>query len=86
VKPLLQANCNTCHVGANPTAGLSFAFNGTNDAQICQNALLEINKATPAMSLLATKPDPGVADGHPRKINPVTAYKTAVINWINLEK
>jgi hypothetical protein len=84
VKPLLQANCNTCHVGANPTAGL--AFDATPDATLCTNALTEINKTTPAMSLLLTKPDPAVANGHPRKVNPFTAFQTAVTNWINLEK
>jgi hypothetical protein len=84
VKPLLQANCNTCHVGANPTAGL--AFDATPDATLCLNALSEINKTTPASSLLLGKPDPAVANGHPRKVNPFTAFQTAVTNWINLEK
>lgn len=84
VKPLLQANCNTCHVGGAPTAGL--AFDATPDATLCLNALTEINKTTPAQSLLLTKPDPAVGNGHPRKVNPFTAFQTAVTNWINLEK
>jgi hypothetical protein len=86
VKPLLQANCNSCHVGANPTAGL--AFDATPDAQLCINALSEVNTVTPANSNMLKKPD-GSANGdaaHPKKINPFTAYQTAVTNWINAEK
>ena len=86
VKPLLQTNCNTCHVGAAPTAGL--AFDATPDAQLCANALSEINTTTPANSNMLTRPDPS-ANGdaaHPKKLNPFTAYQTAVTNWINAEK
>ena len=86
VKPLLQQNCNACHTGGTPTAGL--ALDATPDATLCVNALTEIDKTTPANSLLLKKPDPGPnGDGnHPRKINPFTAYQTAVTNWINAEK
>jgi hypothetical protein len=86
VKPLLQANCNTCHVGANPTAGLSFDFTASTDAVICANALTEINTTTPANSLLLMRPNPAVNDMHPKKITNYAAYQTAVTNWINLEK
>jgi hypothetical protein len=86
VKPLLQANCNNCHVGANPTAGLSFDFGRNTDAQVCANALTEVNLTTPAMSLLLTKPNPNVGDGHPQKIGNYGPYQTAVTNWINAEK
>ena len=60
VKPLLQTNCNTCHVGANPTAGL--AFDATPDAQLCLNALSEVNTVTVANSNMLKKPD-GSANG-----------------------
>ena len=86
VKPLLQANCNNCHVGANPTASLSWDFTRLTDAQVCVNALTEINTTTVANSLLLSKPNPGVADGHPQKIATFGPYQTAVTNWINLEK
>ena len=45
-----------------------------------------VNLTTPASSLLLTKPNPAVNDGHPRKIASYTAYQTAVTNWINGEK
>jgi mono/diheme cytochrome c family protein len=86
VKPLLQTNCNSCHTGGAPTAGL--AFDATPDATLCANALSEINTTTPANSNMLKKPDPS-ANGdasHPKKINPFTAYQTAVTNWINAEK
>jgi hypothetical protein len=86
VKPLLQANCNACHVGTTPTAGLSFDFNINSDAVVCQNALTEINTTTPANSLLLQRPDPAVNDSHPRKLANYAPYQTAVTNWINLEK
>ena len=86
VKPLLQANCNTCHVGTTPTAGLSFDFGRNTDAEVCANALTEVNLTTPASSLLLSKPNPAVNDGHPRKITNYTAWQTAVTNWINGEK
>ena len=86
VKPLIQSNCNTCHVGAAPTAGL--AFDSKVDATLCTVALTEINLTTVASSNLLTKPDPSANgdNGHPKKINPFTAYQTAVTNWINAEK
>jgi hypothetical protein len=86
VKPMLQANCNACHVGANPTAGLSFDFGRNTDEQVCENALTEINKNTPAQSLLLQRPDPNNNDGHPQKIQNYAPYQTAVTNWINAEK
>jgi hypothetical protein len=86
VKPLLQQNCNNCHVGATPTASLSFDFTRNTDAQVCANALTEINKTDPASSQLLAQPDPSKGNGHPQKINPFTAYQTAVTNWINAEK
>lgn len=86
VKPLLQANCNACHVGANPTAGLSFDFAANTDAVVCANALTEINTTTVANSLLLQRPNPAVNDAHPRKITNYAPYQTAVTNWINLEK
>jgi mono/diheme cytochrome c family protein len=86
VKPLLQANCNACHVGANPTAGLSFDFGANSDATVCMNALTEINTTTVANSLLLQRPNPAVNDAHPRKIATFGPYQTAVTNWINLEK
>jgi hypothetical protein len=86
VKPLLQANCNACHVGANPTAALSFDFTLNTDAAVCANALTEINTTTPANSLLLQRPDPAVNDMHPKKITNYAPYQTAVTNWINLEK
>jgi mono/diheme cytochrome c family protein len=86
VKPLLQANCNSCHTGGAPTAGL--AFDATPDATLCANALSEVNTTTPASSNMLKKPDPGTNGdaSHPKKINPFTAYQTAVTNWINAEK
>ncbi len=86
VKPLLQQNtCTTnCHVGATPTAGLK--MDATPDATLCQNLLGEINTTTPAMSKLLTQPDPAQNNGHPQKVNPFTAFQTAVTNWINAEK
>jgi hypothetical protein len=86
VKPLILANCNTCHVGAAPVAGL--AWDTTPDAALCAVALTEINLTTPAMSNLLIKPDPSANGdaGHPKKINPFTAYQTAVTNWITAEK
>ncbi|HWE30510.1 MAG TPA: hypothetical protein VHB97_21030, partial [Polyangia bacterium] len=86
VKPLLQANCNTCHVGNAPTAGL--AFDSKDDATLCTVALTEINLTTVASSNLLLKPDPSANGdaGHPKKLNPFTAYQTAVTNWINAEK
>jgi hypothetical protein len=86
VKPLLQQNCNACHVGANPTAGLSWDFNMYSDEQICENALTEINKTTPANSLMLLRPDPNNNDGHPQKIANYAPWQTAVTNWINAEK
>ena len=86
VKPLLaQNNCSTtCHVGSTPTAGL--AFDATPDSQLCINARTEIDTTTPANSRLLTQPDPAQANGHPQKVNPFTAFQTAVTNWINAEK
>jgi hypothetical protein len=87
VKPLLASNtCSTnCHVGANPTAGLK--WDTTPDASLCAVALTEINTTTPAMSQLLLQPDPAqTGNGHPQKVNPFTAYSTAVTNWINAEK
>jgi hypothetical protein len=86
VKPLFAANaCSTqCHVGANPTAGLK--LDTAPDAALCAVALTEINKTTPAQSQLLLQPDPAQNNGHPRKVNPFTAYQTAVTNWINAEK
>jgi hypothetical protein len=86
VKPLLQQNtCTTnCHVGTTPTAGL--AFDATPDAQLCNNARTEIDTTTPANSRLLTQPDPAQSNGHPQKVNPFTAFQTAVTNWINAEK
>jgi hypothetical protein len=86
VKPLMQANCNACHVGANPTAGLSFDFGANSDATVCANALTEINLTTVANSLLLQRPNPAVNDAHPRKITNYAPWQTAVTNWINLEK
>jgi len=86
VKPLLQANCTACHVGANPTAGLSFDFGANSDATVCMNALTEINTTTPTSSLLLQRPNPAVNDSHPRKIANYAPYQAAVTNWINLEK
>ena len=86
VKPLLASNtCSTnCHVGASPTAGLK--WDTTPDAALCVVALTEINTTTPAQSPLLLQPDPAQANGHPQKVNPFTAYSTAVTNWINAEK
>ncbi|HEX4459409.1 MAG TPA: hypothetical protein VIA18_15625 [Polyangia bacterium] len=86
VKPLIQSNCNTCHVGNAPTAGL--AFDSKDDATLCTVALTEINLTTVASSNLLLKPDPSANGdaGHPKKLNPFTAYQTAVTNWINAEK
>lgn len=86
VKPLLQQNtCSTnCHVGGTPTAGL--AFDATPDSQLCINARSEIDTTTPANSKLLTRPDPALGNGHPQKVNPFTAFQTAVTNWINAEK
>jgi hypothetical protein len=86
VKPLLAAGtCSTnCHVGANPTSGLK--WDTTPDAALCQVALTEINKTTPAQSQLLLQPDPAQANGHPQKVNPFTNFQTAVTNWINAEK
>jgi hypothetical protein len=86
VKPLLASNtCSTqCHVGANPTAGL--ALDATPDATLCVNVLSEVNTTTPANSQLLLQPDPAQNNGHPKKINPITAFSTAVTNWINAEK
>jgi hypothetical protein len=86
VKPLLSANgCSTsCHVGANPTAGLK--WDTTPDAALCVVALTEINTTTPAQSQLLLQPDPAQNNGHPQKVNPFTNFQTAVTNWINAEK
>jgi hypothetical protein len=86
IKPLLQGNgCSSnCHVGATPTAGLS--WDATPDAQLCSNALGEIDKTTPANSRLLTRPDPNADKTHPQKINPFTNFQTAVMSWINAEK
>lgn len=86
VKPLLTANgcASTCHVGANPTAGLK--WDATPDSTLCANALTEINTTTPAQSQLLLQPDPAQNNGHPQKVNPFTNFQTAVTNWINAEK
>lgn len=86
VKPLLASGtCSTnCHVGGAPVAGLK--FDTTPDSALCQVALTEINTTTPSLSLLLQKPDPNNNNGHQTKINPFTAYQTAVTNWINAEK
>ena len=74
----------SCHIGGAPTAGLK--WDTTPDAALCVVALSEINTTTPAQSQLLLQPDPAQNNGHPQKINPITAFSTAVTNWINAEK
>ena len=88
VKPILVQNgcASNCHNAAMMTAGLNWAT--TPDSALCQVALTEINKTTPANSPMLIEPNPGpnIAPTHTNKINPFTAYQTAVTNWINAEK
>lgn len=88
VRPNLAANniCYNCH--GNGTAGLTMNA-GLTDTALCNNVRLAIDTATPASSRLLNKPNPAVADGHPRKMAAGAEYDgfAASVNaWINLEK
>lgn len=86
VKPILQQSgcANNCHTAAANTAGLNWAT--TPDDALCALALHEVDLTTPANSKMLKEPNPASNPDHPNKINPFTAYQTAVTNWINAEK
>lgn len=91
IKPLLQP-CLACHAGAN--AGATGATNMTkvNDdaaqGDACAQILTRVSKANPNQSSIVVSVDPGAAAVHGQYKVPAasfTAFKNAMITWINAE-
>jgi hypothetical protein len=86
-KPTLVSTCASCH--ANPASPGSMAFplltlNTTGgDAEACQNALGEIDTATPASSRIYTYTDPASGITHPFKFAAKSSFADM---WIVTEK
>jgi hypothetical protein len=88
VKPILTASCAGCHGVAAGNAGAkgNLLFDPANDAATCQQAKRNASDLTniPTTGIFLA-PKPG-ANGHPFKLNPSTAWETAVTTWLTAEK
>ncbi|MEZ4359499.1 MAG: hypothetical protein R3B48_04910 [Kofleriaceae bacterium] len=86
VRPILDASCLGCHGPAANSGGKGAMLINNDNAASCQQAkarATDLNNI-PATALFVA-PKPG-ASGHPFKLNPSTAWETAVTNWLTAEK
>jgi hypothetical protein len=84
--PAIQNNqCLTCHSGQNGTAtsALDLTKLGTDRAAACAQALSKVNLANKPQSLIIVAPSGG--GGHPYTVADATAWRNAMLGWINNE-
>jgi hypothetical protein len=90
----LNANCASCHGGANPTAVAAMdltSIAATTDDKVllaCNQVRSRINFQTPDQSGFYLAPNPGNATNHPFKFQAAqfTTFKTAMDVWVTAEK
>jgi mono/diheme cytochrome c family protein len=96
-QPQLNANCASCHGGANQGAVSAMDLTGIGNAgdmnammMDCNDAYPQVNLTTTDMSAIYVTPDPGSATNHPFKFNgnaaAFQAFKTAMDIWVQAEK
>ena len=88
VKPILAASCNNCHGAAANNAGAkgNMTITPADDVASCQQAkrnAVDLNNIPSTAIFIAPKPG---ASNHPVKLNPSTAWETAVTTWLTAEK